>query len=77
MYQVCFKCFHYCNILITRINAQSQVIRTIDEIKKKLSDMKSTLKRRERERRQLMQQTGGGPPPTLNEWDEKVIFNKK
>ncbi|XP_060576334.1 uncharacterized protein LOC132733690 [Ruditapes philippinarum] len=57
-----------------RINAQSKETRTLDEIKKKLSDMKTAIKKKERERRQLSTKTGGGPAPILNEQDEKVTI---
>ena len=55
-----------------RISAQGSEARSIPEIEKKLSDLKSGVKKRERETRLLSQQTGGGPLPTLSSSDEKV-----
>ena len=50
-----------CITLITyRINAQSTENRTIEKVKKKLSDMKSAVKKRKRERRQQCSKAGGG-----------------
>ena len=55
-----------------RINAQGSELRSIPEIRKEPSDIKSGVKETERERRLLRQQTAGGPPPTLSSSNEEV-----
>jgi hypothetical protein len=57
------------------MNEQRKGKRTLEEIKKKLSDVKTATKK-ERERRQLSTMTGGVPDPVLNEQDEKVTCIK-
>ncbi|XP_052806534.1 uncharacterized protein LOC128235777 [Mya arenaria] len=47
--------------------------RTIEECTKKISDIKTDVKRRERRRRQLSSLTGVGPAPKLEDWDDKMI----
>ncbi|XP_052814243.1 uncharacterized protein LOC128241359 [Mya arenaria] len=60
-------------IIVERVNAQGVCVRTLDECKKTLSDIKTDVKRRERRRRQMTALTGGGPPPKLDAWEEKMI----
>ena len=56
------------------INSQSSSSRTIAEIKKKWSDLKMVVKRKERERLSMASKTGGGPAPTnIDSLDEKVF----
>lgn len=55
-----------------RVNAQGGCPRTVEEIKKKLSDLKTSTKKRERERRREQRVTGGGPAPHLERWEEEV-----
>jgi hypothetical protein len=57
-----------------RVNCITAVNRTIEEIKKKWTDMQSTTKKKEAERRRSMTLTGGGPPPDIfyKDW-EKVV----
>ena len=55
------------------INSVSMTVRSLEELKKKLSDMKSAAKKKERERIVLQKGTGGGvAPKPLSAWDEKV-----
>ncbi|XP_053374170.1 uncharacterized protein LOC128556683 [Mercenaria mercenaria] len=54
------------------VNAQGTCIRTMEECKKKLSDIKTDVKKKERRRRQMAATTGGGPPPMLEDWEDKV-----
>ncbi|XP_052786064.1 nuclear apoptosis-inducing factor 1-like [Mya arenaria] len=59
--------------IVERVNAQGVCERTLDECKKKISDIKTDVKRRERRRRQLSNVTGGGPAPKLEDWEDKMI----
>ncbi|XP_052237774.1 uncharacterized protein LOC127849088 isoform X2 [Dreissena polymorpha] len=56
-----------------QINALGAEERTVEEIRKKISDTKTKLRKKERQRRLSMKQTGGGPAITLEKWEEKMI----
>ncbi|KAH3888776.1 hypothetical protein DPMN_012816 [Dreissena polymorpha] len=56
-----------------QINALGAEERTVEEVRKKISDTKTKLRKKERQRRLSMKQTGGGPSITQEQWEEKMI----
>ncbi|XP_052254062.1 uncharacterized protein LOC127860188 isoform X3 [Dreissena polymorpha] len=56
-----------------QINALGAEESTVEEVRKKISDTKTKLRKKERQRRLSMKQTGGGPSITMDQCEEKMI----
>ncbi|KAH3770858.1 uncharacterized protein LOC127843772 [Dreissena polymorpha] len=56
------------------VNSQSLTQRSMEEVKKKLSDLKTGIRQQERKRLREARATGGDPAiPDLKDWQEKLL----
>jgi hypothetical protein len=53
-------------------------MREVEEIKKKLKDVRSQVKKREAQRKAVSKKTGGGPPPEgfFKAWELDVSYKR-